>query len=239
MKFPSVRTLATALLPPMVLGVVMGIILLLPRQNNLLDSSIRPDMPLEYELPGWYSVKMQESDIERSTLAADTRFSKACYVKRRESLQEPQGAPIVASIVYSGSDMNSSIHRPERCLPSQGHIDLRGSSSDIKLADGHVLTFTRLTSRTLSPEHPGESLQHINYYIFVGHDSIQSNHFARTLRDMYDRVVKGYVQRWAYFQIGTYWGGPSGISEEQAEAQLRELISSLTPGLMEWKQLEN
>lgn len=239
MTLPPVRSLLTALLPPVALGLLMGLILLLPRQDSLLASSIRPDMPLGYELPGWYGVKMQESDLERIILAADTRFSKACYVRRRDSLQEPQGAPIVASIVYSGSDMNSSIHRPERCLPSQGHIDLKGASSDIRLEDGHTLTFTRLTSRTLSPERPGESLQHINYYIFVGHGSIQSNHLSRTLQDMYDRVFKGYVQRWAYFQIGTYWGGNTGIGEEQAEAQLRELIARLTPGLMEWKQIEN
>ena len=43
--------------------------------------------------------------------------------------------PVEISIVYSGADMNSSIHRPERCLPSQGHLNLRGSTSEITLAD--------------------------------------------------------------------------------------------------------
>lgn len=233
------RSLLTAFLPPLVLALVLGIIFLLPRQEQLLESSIRPEMPLYGDLEGWYGMKIQETEIERSVLAADTRFSKACYVKRRNSLMAPREPQVVASIVYSGSDMNSSIHRPERCLPAQGHLDLIGHASDVTLSDGHVLTFTRLTSRTPAPEKEGKDLQHINYYIFVGHDSIQSNHLARTLRDMYDRVFRGCAQRWAYFQIGTCWGGSTGISEKQAETRLRELISQLTPKLMEWERIEN
>ncbi|MBQ1961160.1 MAG: hypothetical protein II349_06530, partial [Akkermansia sp.] len=78
-----------------------------------------------------------------------------------------------------------------------------------------------------------------NYYVFVGHNSILSTHLGRTLRDMSDRVLHGYVQRWAYYQIGTYWGGETGISEEVADAQLRSLISQLTPQLINWDAMKN
>lgn len=231
------RRFLTAFLPPVVLGVVLLLIPFLPRHDELKQASISPDMPLMYELPGWYGRKLQESEEERTTLAVDTRFSKALYVRLPSLSDYRRGAEIVASIVYSGSDMNSSIHRPERCLPAQGHVDLRSRSETLQLADGRSLTFTRLTSRTpASGSRP--ALQHVNYYVFVGCDSVQSSHLARTFRDMADRVLHGYVQRWAYFQIGTYWGELSGFGAEEAESQLRQLIAELTPKLMQWDAIE-
>lgn len=226
------HTMVTALLPPLLLLGLLSIIFLFPRQDTLLDAQIAPTMPLNYELPGWYGIKLQESEEERSTLAADTRFSKAAYTKLRESPADARGPRIVASVVYSGNDMNASIHRPERCLPAQGHLNLQSSASELSLADGQRLTFTRLTSRTPTGKLNQPALQHINYYIFVGHNSIQSTHLTRTLCDIKDRILHGYVQRWAYYQIGTYWGGSTGISEELAENHLRQLISQLTPIIM-------
>lgn len=228
-----------AVLPPIFLACILSLVFLLPKHDKLMEASISPDMPLGYTLPGWRGVKLQESELERNSLAADTRFSKAAYTKLRESLDAPRGPEIVASIVYSGNDMNASIHRPERCLPSQGHVDLHGRQADITLSDGRRLTFTRLASRTPG-QGPGKpALQHINYYVFVGCDSILSTHMGRTLRDMSDRVLHGYVQRWAYYQIGTYWGGETGIPEDLADTQLRRLISELTPGLIDWDAMKN
>lgn len=227
-----------AMLPPFVLACILSIIFLLPKRDTLQEASISPDMPLSYALPGWYGTKLQESEVERASLAADTRFSKAAYIKLRETLAAPRGPEIVASIVYSGNDMNASIHRPERCLPSQGHVDLRSSQADILLSNGRNVTFTRLTSRTPGQGTERPALQHINYYVFVGHDTIIRSHLMRTLQDMQDRVLQGYVQRWAYFQIGTYWGGETGISEELADTQLKQLISELTPQLMQWENIK-
>lgn len=232
-------TAIRAALPPVLLACILCLVFLLPKHDQLVESSISPDMPLGYALPGWRGVKLQESELERNSLAADTRFSKAAYAKLRETLDEPRGPEIVASIVYSGNDMNASIHRPERCLPSQGHVDLQGRQEDITLRDGSCITFTRLTSRTPGNTPDKPALQHINYYVFVGHNAILSTHLGRTLRDMSDRVLHGYVQRWAYYQIGTYWGGESGISEEVADTQLRRLISELTPGLINRDAMKN
>lgn len=224
-------------LPPAALGLIFCLLLLVPTHPELQPSAISPDLPLEYGLDGWYAVKLQESEGEREALAADTRFSKAVYWKRRLSAMEPKGPQIIASIVYSGNDMNSSIHRPERCLPAQGHIGLHGCDVQLPLTNGRELTFRKLTSHTQPAS--GPPLQHINYYIFIGCDSLQHSHFGRTFKDMYDRVAKGRTQRWAYFQAGTYWGGDSGISEQVAESQLRQLIQQLLPLQVNWKDIKN
>ena len=134
--------------------------------------------------------------------------------------------------------MNSSIRRPGRCLPSQGHINLVPEVRSITLADGHKVSLTRLSSSTPFGEEKGKYLHHINYYLFVGHASIKGTHLGRTLQDMYDRVLHGYVQRWAYFQVGSYWGEEIEVNEQACEESLIMLIEQLLPQQINWELIK-
>ena len=232
-----ISKLFRALLPPLLVAVILSSVFVLPREESLVESSISPDLPLNTALPGWQGTKIQESEHERRVLAADTRFSKATYSRIRRVTWEKVLPPVEISIVYSGADMNASIHRPERCLPSQGHLNLRGSTSEITLADGRKLSITRLTSQVQIPGEKKQTINFINYYIFIGHGTIHHTHLGRTAQDMYDRVVKGYVQRWAYFQAGSYWAPELGISEDEADKHIRALISDLLPGQINWEEM--
>lgn len=227
-----------ALLPPVVLAVLLGCVFILPRHEKLAESSISPDLPLGFDLPGWRGTKIQESEVERTSLAADTRFSKAQYTERHNDLWGTQKPPVEVSIVYSGNDMNSSIHRPERCLPSQGHINLQTGSDKITLADGRHISVTRLTSQIPLPNRKDDlTLQFVSYYVFIGHGTMRHTHIGRTLQDMYDRVAKGYVQRWAYLQVNSYWAPELGITEEETDKRVRTVISELLPGQINWDEM--
>ena len=235
-------------LPPVVLAVLLSLIYLLPMNTELQESAISPQLPYGTELDGWYGEKTQASKEERGTLAADTIFSKGIY--RRCTKQSSSaltsgtdgmfcyGAPVSVSIVYSGSDMNSSIHRPERCLPSQGHVNLQTSSSELTLTDGRTISLTRLTSRVPLPNRSdGLTLNFISYYVFIGHGTMRHTHLGRTLQDMYDRVAKGYVQRWAYFQASSYWAPELNLTEEETDKRVRALISELLPTQINWDEM--
>lgn len=232
---------------PLLALVAMSGIYLLPDPGDFLPSAISPDLPVGGELEGWHGTACQESEIERNTLAADTRFSKANYT--RDFLPVTIGGsllyggaaplPCMVSIVFSGGDMNNSIHRPERCLPAQGHIDLQSSSQTLELADGHLLPVTRLTTRTPLPEGHQGHLRHIHYYAFIGASQVTASHLKRTLYDMRDRILQGRVQRWAYVQCSTYYGDAIGVSEREADNQLQSLMRALLPGLIDWKRVEN
>ncbi len=231
------KKLLQSILPPIVLTLILSIIYLLPQDTRLKESAIRPDLPVDYSVSAWYGQRIQESEQERSSLAADTRFSKARYTLANGD----PAPPVEVSIVYSGSDMNSSIHRPERCLPSQGHNDLRSDEFTVQLDDERTLRFTRLTSKSYpSPlkDQPVKHINHINYYIFIGHESVQSSHLGRTLRDMYDRVFNGYVQRWAYLQVGSYWGEAVNIDEQRADAHIQDIIRKVIPSVLNWEDVE-
>ena len=232
-----IKKLISALLPPALLALLLSSVFILPRHEALVESSISPDLPVGYDLAGWHGKKIQESEVERTSLAADTRFSKAQYTQPRRVFWEQEKPPVEVSIVYSGSDMNSSIHRPERCLPSQGHLNLRGSTSEITLADGRLLSVTRLTSQVQLPGERKQTINFINYYVFIGHGTIHHSHLGRTAQDIYDRIAKGYVQRWAYFQAGSYWAPELRISEDEADKHIRALISDLLPGQINWEEM--
>lgn len=232
------KSMLRALLPPAMLALLLGSVFILPRREALVESSISPELPLGFDLPGWQGVKLQESEVERSSLAADTRFSKAQYTQPRRVFWEQEKPPVEVSIVYSGSDMNSSIHRPERCLPSQGHVNLQTSESEITLADGRRISVTRLTSRVPLPNRDdGLVLNFISYYVFIGHGTMCHTHIGRTLQDMFDRVAKGHVQRWAYFQASSYWAPELQLTEEETDKRIRSLISDLLPGQVDWSQM--
>ena len=233
-----IKQLTRAWLPPALLALLLSSVFILPREEQLMESSISPDLPVSFDLPGWQGTKIQESEVERTSLAADTRFSKAQYTRLRRVFWEKEAPPVEVSIVYSGSDMNSSIHRPERCLPSQGHVNLQTSASELRLADGRTLTLTRLTSRVPLPNRDdGLTLNFISYYVFIGHGTMHHTHIGRTLQDMYDRVTRGYVQRWAYFQANSYWAPELNLTEEETDKRVRALISELLPKQINWREM--
>ena len=220
---------------PLLLLLLLSLAWIIPSNPELLKSAISGQLPLELELDGWYGKKEQESEKERLLLADDTKFSKARYIR----LDDRSGMWVSVSIVYSGQDLNNSIHRPERCLPSQGHLNLRVSDHSINLDNGHVLTYRRIDSSTPAQEKGGESIQHIHYYFFIGHDRVCHDHYFRTFYDMWDRVVKGRTQEWAYLQIGSFWGGGTGIPKEQAEAALDEIIKRLSERQIDWQRIKD
>ena len=232
------KQLTRAWLPPALLALLLSSVFILPREEQLMESSISPDLPVSFDLPGWQGTKIQESEVERTSLAADTRFSKAQYTQPRRVFWEKETPAVEVSIVYSGSDMNSSIHRPERCLPSQGHVNLQTSTSELRLADGRTITLTRLTSRVPLPNRDdGLTLNFVSYYVFIGHGTMHHTHIGRTLQDMYDRVTRGYVQRWAYFQASSYWAPELNLTEEETDKRVRALISELLPTQINWDEM--
>lgn len=236
----------TPLLFPLVMLLAFCSIYLAPEPSGILPSSVSEDLPVGWRLLGWYGIKTQETEKERTVLSPDTKFSKAVYANVDEPIfavsdmnengAKRQPLPCMVSVVFSGNDMNNSIHRPERCLPAQGHYDLRASEVRLRLKDGHVLPFTRLSTLTKTVD--GKTMHHIHYYVFVGDAVVTANHIWRTLYDVRDRVFSHKVQRWAYVQLSVYYGDAVGVDEKTADAQLIRLIQDLLPEVIDWQRVQ-
>lgn len=228
---------------PLILAITVGSIYFLPEKGNSAECSISMELPLGLNPRGWSGERRQETERERTLLAADTKFAKADY-KKELSLDEAMNnvSPTLChvSIVRSGVDLNNSIHRPERCLPAQGHYDLKSSIVSVPI-DGHgSIRMTKLDTKqnvTQSNSSTPIILNSMHYYVFIGHKQITHNHIERTFLDMQDRVLFGRDQHWAYFQISTAYGEEIGISKETAKANTELLINQLLTELIQWNEL--
>lgn len=247
-------SLFKAILPLIVMSGIVSLLYFVPVNQELQPSAISPQLPYNDELDGWYGERTQASERERSILSRDTKFSKGVYRRSGFSVGDSStaldssdssdevyvyGPQVSVSIVYSGMDMNGSIHRPEFCLPSQGHQQLKRSDCEIKLASGRTVSLTKLDSLTVGDYHKEGVTNHIHYYVFIGHSNITHSHAYRTLYDIWHRVINGRVQSWAYLQLGSCWGGDTGITEKEADEAVLELMSRLLERQVDWAAIEN
>ena len=153
----NIKTLKILIIP-FLLSVMLGGTYLMPRRGEVQDSSISMDLPTGMNPYGWHGTRRQESEQERGILAPDTEFSKADYVQELPiSLDATETVPVLCrvSIVKSGHDLNNSIHRPERCLPAQGHFNLTGTTVDVPVEGRGTIRMTKLKSQqNIAPDHP-------------------------------------------------------------------------------------
>lgn len=195
---------------------------------------------------GWEGRKREVSQRELEILAEDTEFARMGYDRyNRPSIE--------ASVVFSGRDINNSIHRPERCLQAQGWNFVRMRKVVLKgvLPDGGDLPVKELVCvrPSFNPETKkpyllpnGQQLvdTRVQYYTFFGHKSIVEEHYGRTFADMRDRLFEGYDQQWAYATFSApvmkaYADQGINISSDLAEYDLDstgELLKEFIKGVL-------
>ncbi len=232
------------LLPVILLG-GLGSIYLLPQAGKVAGTAIRMELP-SYEA-GWRFEKIQPTEAEVKTLAKDTEFSKAICITPRPGEYTMEGLIIPdridLSIVLSGYDLNNSIHRPERCMPAQGHDILSGSDVTIVTEGGRTFTARRLLSTQRSELAKQQKMQCITYYFFVGHNRIEHDHIRRTLTDMKDRLLLGMDQRWAYASVSMWfgrmpWNPDVEITEEEVDRKMARFLSEFADKQINWQQVQ-
>ena len=203
----------------------MSSIFLLPKQLGFQPLGVNPELPKM--VGGWYGQDIDVSAKERQVLGPGTDFARKVYRNGR-------GYEITASIVLSGQDMNTSIHRPERCLPSQGFTVIDSRPVPIALAEREPLEVTRLQNVRNVPAGEGASTAYYNltYYWFAGHKDMTGSHITRTWFDVRDRLLHGYNQRWAYITVAAML--PPSAADDPRVAQtvdewIQEFIKQLLP----------
>lgn len=233
------------LLGALTLGFSM--IWLLPRQKEMVVSRLSKGLP--ETIAGWQSKKQQVSDEEKKVLADDTEFTRRSYTNPGL----PGFGGVEVSVVFSGKDINNSLHRPEVCLRAQGWNFVRERSLIIPgvLPDGEDLPVReiacirpRVVKDGVEPpkNKAGEPVydMRIQYYTFFGAEKIVSGHYDRTFADIEARLIHGYDQQWAYatFSVGvTSVYRDQGFNipddqvydEEQSIQMMQELMKKLLP----------
>lgn len=222
---------------------------LLPEQGAIVASCLNHELPESLE--EWNSQKRKVSEEELRVLADDTEFARRVYYKP----EMPNSSQVEVSVVFSGKDINNSLHRPEVCLRAQGWNFLRERSIDIRgvLPGGGDLPVREIVCiyPKKTPEGApilngkGETTywKRIQYYTFFGADRIVSGHYDRTFEDIKGRLFGGYDQQWAYatFSVGvantseSQTAEEAAYEEEQGAALLKEFIAGFLPQVLEEK----
>ncbi len=198
----------------------------LPKHPRLVSPAINLSLP---DFVGdWYGTNEEVSEGERQILGPDTQFARKKYTDSR-------GNELHVSIVLSGPDMNTSIHRPERCLPAQGWTVTDTKRITIATTSGEIET-TRLHNVRSGRLNNGQPLtiSSLNYYWFVGRSDMTPSHIERTWIDIRDRVLKGYNQQWAYVSVLSWVSKDFqifGRDENQTDELIRNFIKDLGPSL--------
>lgn len=233
---------------PLTIGLILSGTYLLPKAGEMSRSAISMDLP--QQLGSWQFHAKPPSEEEIKILADDTEFAKAVCLKPRPGeydLESGRRIPdrIDLSVVLSGHDLNNSIHRPERCMPAQGHTI--GSSTDLTLdlPNGKQIPVRRLLSVQAVPTNEAQTefaqYQSLTYYFFVGHHNITQDHISRTLIDMKDRLLYGMDQRWAYVSASMWYGEvpwiDAEITLEEADEKLQNFLTDFSTEQIDWKQI--
>jgi hypothetical protein len=232
---------------PVVTGVALGAVYFLPQAGETAQSAVKMEMPGSSD--GWLFKTIPPSKEELGTLESDTEFAKAVCLRPRPGEITLDGYPVPdrvdVSVVLSGYDLNNSIHRPERCMPAQGHSITAAANVILKLANGRGIEVKRLRSvQSIQGAREGAAVARLNcltYYFFVGHERITHDHFERTFIDMKDRLIRGMDQRWAYVSASMWFGKipwiDQDVSEAEADEKLRAFITRFAEKQIDWNQV--
>lgn len=209
-----------------VLLIGLGAVFLLPRTAQTSPAGIAMSLPIW--VGGWIGEDVAVTEREREVLAKDTQFARKIY-------SSPAGDKLFVSIVMSGDDMTTSIHRPERCLPAQGWGLQATSKVTIPLKSA-PLAITRLAAAREFTGNDGQkvTVHNVTYYWFIGYGEITASHITRTVIDLRDRILRGYNQKWAYITVaGTVTQNltPPGRSEKETDAIIHQFVEELVPQL--------
>ena len=196
--------------------------LLIPKSGKTTLSLLKQDLPDVLLTKQGYTQEVTQEELDG--LAADTIFSRKGYrdVIPENGKFDPE---IRLSVVFSGKDINNSIHRPQVCLIAQGWeiISTNLVTLDVEVPNYDKVGFTELICRRSRVEVLKDELGNktgereildmmVQYYTFVGSEVIVPGHIERTWEDIRARILKGNDQQWAYT---TYSSSVLSVYEEQ------------------------
>ncbi len=221
--------MTTSRLATLVAFITLGIatVFLLPKGGEQPAGVV---MELPDFVGNWKGTDAEMSAAERAVLgeASGTRFARKTY-------RGLGGYEIMVSLVLSGRDMSTSIHRPERCLQAQGWTLQDADQFAMALPQRGTFPVAELhSSRPNKADGSAPPIELQAFYWFVGEKDITAGHWSRWAIDNRDRLFRGVSQRWAYILVSAPVPTAKDPNDSDAIRKLagntvREFIRMLTP----------
>jgi EpsI family protein len=137
------------------------------------------------------------SKVEASLLPEDTLLARKRY-------RNPAGEQVVVTILITGAQ-RSSIHRPEWCLPAQGHSIVSSRPHKIPLKDRDPVTVRLLELRRepIDGSQRTRGFASAYAYWFVSRERETAYHLNRMLWMAFDSIFRNTTPSWAFISVAT------------------------------------
>lgn len=215
----------TVLLAFVTLG--FATVFLLPH-SSAMPTGVRQELP---DFVGnWKGTDMEISEKERTGLGEKTGTRII-----RKNYRNLDGYEIIVSIVISGRDMSTSIHRPERCLQAQGWVLQDSDQFAMTLPQRGTFPVVQLRATRLAQNGDSVMTHELQtLYWFVGENEICAGHWSRWAIDNRDRLFRGLSQRWAFILVSGGVPVPKDPKDNDAarkwsQTVMRDFIKTLAP----------
>jgi len=173
-----------------------------------------------------YDVDTGEMGIEeKKWLPSDTTFLKRVYTEKWLSKEEADFRALSATLIVAGSD-SRSLHRPQVCLTAQHWtierrevVSLETKGGPLDVMDFHLVRIVRNEDGSARVDERGEPLEIRAHYIYwwIGPDESTPSDEERVWLEVWNSILKGRKERWAYPSV-MVWVDPR---KEKGEAQER------------------
>ncbi len=155
------------------------------------------------------------SPIEKHWLPADTIIEKKLYTS-------PDGLGIATMLVTGGNE-RTSIHRPQMCLTGQGYLISKQSTMDITInGKATPLCVTVLEITTGDRQRKG-----LFVYWFISRDHETPYHLERMFRTAMDNIFHGKSTQWAYVSLMFMPNAGAQLTPHE----IQDFISTLYPAI--------
>lgn len=159
---------------------------------------------------------------EKRLLPTDTILAKKQYV-------DPEGKHIFASIVLTGREQKS-IHRPQQCLPAQGHVIEESRVVEVPVDGREPLKVMLLDLHRAGATLDGGRFERKSKYAywFVGTGRETPYHLQRLYWMTIDRVFLNINHRWAYIAVSI----SCDAEAEHDIERIKDFIRALHPSII-------
>jgi len=192
-------------------------------KTSPMDGSIRLQVELPEQVPGYESKEVPEQQIVLDYLPKDTSFGQRIY-------KTAEGHWTLVNVVLMGTD-RTSLHKPQFCLEGQGWSinDNVSSETSVHLERpcGYDLPVMKLIGSKVI-EIKGEKVPAKGVYVywFVAPNEYTARHGQRMWWMARDLFRTGVLQRWAYV---SYFSVCAPGQEEATFERMKKLIAASVP----------
>jgi len=188
-----------------------------------IAGSVAVEVLLPQDLPGYRSESLPVTQEELDMLPKDTSFGRRRFVA-------PDGLAFDLSVVVMGGDQ-SSIHRPQSCIPAQGWTITRQDTDTIRIqgTDTYDLNYNRLlNSKTVPVEGNPVPVESFYVYWFAADGKVTASRERRIVSTAWHMLTAGEVERWAYVSVHSAFR--AGASEA-VYPRIRAFLETAVPEL--------